>query len=224
MGLLSRELHVFSFNHSINDLQVIGPLTDFVGVIKGLFNSLEYPGTYDTDAEDVKIGVCDKSQLHECSRNPRQFLLPHTAFSYDRPAGFIEVVDQLKSLRLAQYADSSNKELLKLLTRIDTPVLGSHVPTIAYVVDYPDGKQQVSTILVCRGRDARGICHCNPYYWFCFKLEYDNWLHWARYEGATDLTLCPSFPSRERLAKWLFRTLEKRVDTPYLLKVCRTIR
>jgi len=223
MGLLPRNLYVFSFNCSTNDFQVVGPLTDFAGVIKGLFNSLEYPGTYDTDAKDVRIGVCNKSQLPKCSRNPRQFLLSHTAFSCDQPAGFIEVVDQLRSLRLAQYTDSSNEELLKLLTRIDAPVFGSHVPTSAHVVDYPDGEQQVSTILVCRGKDTRGICRCNPYYWFCFKVEYDNWLQWARHEGATDLTLCPSFPSRERLAKWLFRTLEKRVDTPYLLKVCRTI-
>jgi len=223
MGLLSHNLYVFSFNYSTNDFQVIGPLTDFVGVIKGLLSSLEYPGTYDTDAEDVKIGVCDKSRLHECSRNPRQFLLPHTAFSHDQPAGLIEVIDQLRSLRLAQYAGSSNEELLELLIRTDTSVFGPYVPASAYVVDHPDGERQVSTILVCCHEDSLlGVC--NPYFWACFKTEYGGWLQWARREGATDLTLCPSFPSRRRLAKWLFRTLEKRVDTPYLLKVCRTIR
>ncbi|RLI43053.1 hypothetical protein DRO59_02275 [Candidatus Bathyarchaeota archaeon] len=216
--LLRDRMYVFYINRFTKDFQVIGPLNDSFDVVRGLLSSLDYPGTYDTDAADVQVGVCFAFQLGDCSQNPQRFLLPHVEFSRARLGGFVEVLEQLRSLQLAYYASYPSKELLELLTKTEI----FEKPTSAYVVEYPDHSRQTSTILVCRGRGARKVLY-NAHFWASFKMEFPDWLQWAHHEGAVDLTLCPSFPSKRHLAKWLYKVLEKKLTAPHLLRVCRSL-
>ena len=106
MEPLSRSrLYVFYVNQYTKDFQVLGAIDDTSTIMKGLLSSLEYPGTYDTDAGDVRVGVCSESQLHECSCNPHRFLLPHTAFSLASPGGFFEALRQLVTVGASRRCD-----------------------------------------------------------------------------------------------------------------------